>query len=370
MILKDIALENFTNYEQEHVELDGNINIFIGENAQGKSNLLEGIHYLSNISSSRNHKDKELIKWGSDAFNISAHFSNRLGDNEVEIRFVNNKKEVYLNNCKIEKKKDYIGYFITILFTPEDLTIIKGDPSLRRAYIDDELMATDVEYFLSLYKYRKILEQRNNLLKDFFRKRSSDAEMEAWEEHLVDYGTKILLKRLEMFDKIKELARATHAYITDESEQLKLEYSSRLDLTLLREGEKEKFASYYREALKENRSKDIERGFTSLGPHRDDLEIFINDVSAKKFGSQGQQRTAALSLKIAEIEFVKGKTGEYPLLLLDDVLSELDKKRKNKLLSAIRNKVQTIITTTELNEIEEDILQVGKIIRIRNGKVQ
>lgn len=370
MILKDIALENFTNYEYEFVELDENINIFIGENAQGKSNLLEGIHYLSTISSSRNHKDKELIKWGRDSFSISAHFFNRLGENEVEINYINNKKEVYLNSCKVEKKKDYIGYFLTILFTPEDLYIIKGDPSLRRAFIDEELMATDVEYFLALYKYRKILEQRNNLLKDFFRKQSSEAEMDAWEEHLAAYGTKILVKRLEMIEKIADLARKTHSFITDETEKMNIEYSSGLETNLLKEGEKDKFITYYRDELKEKRRKDIERGFTTIGPHRDDLEIYINDISAKKFGSQGQQRTAALSLKIAEIEFVKTKTGEYPLLLLDDVLSELDKKRKNKLLAAIRNKVQTIITTTELNDIEDELVEVGKIIHIRNGKVQ
>lgn len=361
MLLKNISLKNFTNYEEAECDFDDNINIFVGDNAQGKSNLLDAIYYIATISSSRKNKDSELIKWGRDYFSISAHFFNRFGDNKVDVKVLGNKKEVYLNNYKIEKRKEYIGYLITVIFNPEDLYIIKGDPSLRRQYIDNELSTTDVEYFLNLIKYKKILEQRNILLKENRRKKISNDIMEIWEDQLTNYGIKIIKKRLELIEKLQEISKKIHFRITDNVEELHIEYHSIIDLKYIE--------SSYRNLLKENRQKDIDRGYTSIGPHRDDLEILINGMSAKKFASQGQQRTISLSLKISEIEFIKEKTGEYPLLLLDDVLSELDKKRKHKLLEEIENKVQTIITTTDLNDIENFVIEKGKVIIIHDGKV-
>ena len=361
MLLKNISLKNFTNYEEANCDFDENINIFVGDNAQGKSNLLEAIYYIATISSSRKNKDKELIKWGRDFFSISAHFFNRFGENKVDVKVAGNKKEVYLNNYKIEKRKEYIGYLITVIFNPEDLYIIKGEPSLRRQYIDNELSTTDVEYFVDILKYRKILEQRNILLKEYNRKRISDDLMDIWEEQLTKYGVKIINKRLELIEKLKEISKKIHYRITENVEDLHIEYQTNVDL--------KDIENSYRNLLRENRQRDIDRGNTSIGPHRDDLEILINGMSAKKFASQGQQRTISLSLKISEIEFIKEKTGEYPLLLLDDVLSELDKKRKHKLLEEIENKVQTIITTTDLNDIENFVVEKGKVIRIHDGKV-
>lgn len=361
MILKNISLKNFTNYEDEYCEFNDNINIFVGDNAQGKSNLLEAIYYISTISSSKKNKDKELIKWGRDYFSISAHFLNKFGENKVNVKVVNNKKEVYLNNYKIEKRKEYIGYLITVIFSPEDLYIIKGEPVQRRQYIDNELSKTDVEYFVNNIKYKKVLEQRNILLKGFNKKRVSDELMDIWEEQLTKYGTNIIKKRIDLIEELKNIARDIHYRITDNTEDLKIEYQTNIDIENIEES--------YKKLLKDNRKKDIDRGYTSIGPHRDDLEILINDKSAKKFASQGQQRTISLSLKISEIEFIKKKKGEYPILLLDDVLSELDKKRKHKLLEEIENKVQTIITTTDLNDIESFFIDKGKVIIIQDGKV-
>ncbi len=361
MILKNISLKNFTNYEDAYCEFDENINIFVGDNAQGKSNLLESIYYISTISSSRKNKDKELIKWSRDYFSISAHFLNKFGENKVAVKVIGNKKEVYLNNYKIEKRKEYIGYLITVIFNPEDLYIIKGEPAQRRQYIDNELSKTDIEYFVNSIKYKKVLEQRNILLKEFTRKRVSDELMNIWEEQLIKYGTIIIRKRIDLIEDLKNISRNIHYRITENSEDLKIEYQTDIDIENIEES--------YRKLLKDNRKKDIERGYTSIGPHRDDLEISINGISAKKFASQGQQRTISLSLKISEIEFIKNKTGEYPILLLDDVLSELDKKRKHKLLEEIENKVQTIITTTDLNDIESFFVDKGKIIIIQDGKV-
>ncbi len=361
MILKNISLKNFTNYEDAYCDFDENINIFVGDNAQGKSNLLESIYYISTISSSRKNKDKELIKWSRDYFSISAHFFNKYGENKVTVKVIGNKKEVYLNNYKIEKRKEYIGYLITVIFSPEDLYIIKGEPALRRQYIDNELSKTDVEYFVDNIKYKKILEQRNILLKEFKRRSVSDALMDIWEEQLSKYGIKIIKKRLELIEQLKEISKEIHYRITDDAENLQIKYQTNIDI--------ENIENSYRKLLKEHRQKDIDKGYTSVGPHRDDLEILINGISAKKFASQGQQRTISLSLKISEIEFIKKKTGEYPILLLDDVLSELDKKRKHKLLEEIENKVQTIITTTDLNDIENFFIDKGKIIIIQDGKV-
>ena len=369
MILKDIELENFTNYEKEKCFFSENVNIFIGDNAQGKSNLLDSIYYLANINSSRGNKEKDLIKWGRDSFSISAHFLNRIGFNKVEVNFINKKKEVHINSYKIEKKREYIGYLITVMFSPEDLNIIKGDPSLRRKYLDEELIATDIEYFLSSLKYRKILEQRNKLLKEAYRRKINDHVMEAWEEQLVKYGTIILQKRINMVNKIKTIANKIHYLISDNKDNLNIEYSTKLDLEFLNKNDIDLFKEKYFKKLVESRNKDIERGYTSIGPHRDDLEIEINNISGKKFASQGQQRTVALCLKMAEIEFIKETIGEYPLLLLDDVLSELDKKRKNKLLEAIGENIQTFIPTTDLNDINDDLLKKGRIIIIVEGRI-
>lgn len=369
MVLKDIELNNFTNYESVKCEFNDNINIFLGNNAQGKSNFLDAIYYLANINSSRNKKEKDLIKWGRDYFNISAHFLNRMGINEVEINFKNKKKEVFINKYKIERKREYIGYLVTVMFDPDDLNIIKGDPSLRRKYMDQELIATDIEYYLSLIKYRKILEQRNKLLKDSYRKKINDDIMEAWEEQLAKYGIIILNKRLNLINNIKDIAKDIHYHISFNEEELTLKYSSKIDFDLLLKGDIKGFNKLYIDELKNRRSRDIERGYTSIGPHRDDIEIYINNINGKKFASQGQQRTVALCLKLAEIEFIKNSIGEYPILLLDDVLSELDKKRKNKLLEVIGNNIQTFITTTDINDINDRLLEKGKIINIEEGMI-
>ena len=369
MILKEIELENFTNYEHTKCEFKDNVNIFLGDNAQGKSNFLDSIYYLGNIGSSRVNKEKDLIKWGRDYFNISAHFLNRIGMNKVEISYKNKKKEVIINSYKIEKKREYIGYITTVIFSPDDLNIIKGDPALRRKYMDDELTATDIEYYLSSLKYKKILEQRNKLLKDSYRKNINENIMEAWEEQLAKYGIIILKKRLVLINKIKNIAKKIHYHISENKEELTLKYLSKLNLEDLLNDDLEGFKNLYLKELKERRNKDIERGYTSTGPHRDDLDIYINDINGKKFASQGQQRTVALCLKLSEIEFIKETIGEYPILLLDDVLSELDKKRKNKLLEVIGNNIQTFITTTDLNDINDKLLKKGKIIQIKEGRI-
>ena len=260
---------------------------------------------------------------------------NKFGSNEVEISYDKKKKDgkkaLFLNQYEIEKLKDYVGYFNAVFFSPENLYIVKGDPSLRRKYMDDELIQTENKYFIYINQYKKILEQKNYLLKEAYRRRNLLNFMDVWEEQLSKYGTVILKSRIDMVHHLKNMAGEIHIYLTDGEETLDVTYEYKLPVSLLESGQLASFQSLYFNQLKENRMKDLEKGYTLIGPHRDDLNLMINGVSARKFGSQGQQITAVLSLKIAEVELIKSKKGEYPILLLDDVLSELDKKKKKKI---------------------------------------
>lgn len=374
MILNNIKLENFTNYDSIQCNLDDGINIFIGDNGQGKSNLLDIIYYVATENSARNYKDRDLILWGKNYFKIFASFLNKFGSNEVEISYIkknkDGKKSLFLNHYKIEKIKDYIGYFNAVFFSPEDLYIIKGEPNLRRKYMDDELIQTENKYFIYINQYKKILEQRNSLLKEAYRRQNLLNSMDVWEEQLSKYGTVILKSRINMVHHLKNMAGEIHNYLTDGEENLDITYKSKLPISLLETGQLASFQSLYFNQLKESRIKDLEKGYTLIGPHTDDLILMINGTSARKFGSQGQQRTVALSLKIAEVELIKSKKGEYPILLLDDVLSELDKKRKNKLFSSLEKGIQTVITTTDLNDINTLIREKAKIIEIKKGTLK
>ena len=366
MIIRSLDLKDFTNYREESLTFHPNINLFVGDNAQGKSNLLDSLYFIATLGSGRSHTDRELVRWGEEGFSLSAAFSNRHGDHQLKIRG-GKKKEVRIDGYDIQKKKEYIGYLTVILFTPDDLSLIKGDPSLRRAYMDQELAQTDVEAYVLQLRYRKILEQRNTLLKESWR-HGFGQDMDAWEDQLVQKGTRILKKRLELLQLLAPLAQETHASIS-EGEELKVEYQSKTELEPLLEGREEEFMEAYRKILWKKREEDAQRGFTTRGPHRDDLNLTAGGVSLRKFGSQGQQRTAALSLKLAEIGYMKEKTGEYPILLLDDVLSELDRKRKNKLLETIDGRVQTFITGTDLHDLEGGLQDRGKVLTIQEGKV-
>ena len=303
MIKKNIKLENFTNYDSVQCNLDEGINIFIGENGQSKSNLLDSIYYVATENSARNHKDRDLILWGRDYFKISASFLNKFGLTEVEISYDKKKKDgkksLFLNQYEIEKLKDYVGYFNAVFFSPKDLYIVKGDPSLRRKYMDDELIQTENKYFIYINQYKKILEQRNSLLKEAYRRsrRNLLNSMDVWEEQLSKYGTVILKSRIDMVHHLKNMAGEIHNYLTDGEDTLDVTYESKLPVSLLESGQLASFQSLYFNQLKENRMKDLEKGYTLLGPHRDDLNLMINGISARKFASQGQQRTAALSFK-------------------------------------------------------------------------
>lgn len=360
-------MKNFRNYHTLELKLNRNLNIFIGNNAQGKTNILEAIYLLSTGDSHRTNVTSEMVNWQQDSFYISSLVNKKEQEFEIELLFKNRKKEVKINDNKLKKLEDLLGYINSIIFSPEDLKLVKGSPSKRRKFINLEISQINSYYYHNLQEYRKIIRQRNNLLKEIREGKSSKDMLVVWNQQLINLGSKIITKRLNALDKLSILARLMHRKITDGLETLDLSYQSSLDLSK-DDTTVEKIKSIFTEKLKTNQQKEIQRGVSLFGPHRDDILFKVNDINIRKFGSQGQQRTAALALKLAELEFMKSEIGEYPILLLDDVFSELDSSRQRYLLKVIENKIQTFITSTEINKLHK--LEENKnIYQVKGGKV-
>ncbi|MEL7567606.1 MAG: DNA replication/repair protein RecF [Dehalobacterium sp.] len=369
MKLLSLDLRNFRNYLGQKIDFNPNLNIVIGLNAQGKSNLLEAINYLSIFSSFRNARDADMIKWGQSYFFIEGLIKKQNSEYLLTLGYnVENKKIFKVNGNQRKNISDLLGVFNSVVFSPEDLNIVKTGPMARRKFLDKEMMQLFPSYYFSLIQYHKILVQRNNLLKEIRGNINKSDILEIWNYQLIDTGSKIIKKRLEVLTKLGPLARLTHRRITNGEEELDLNYES-LELEQEEDLKKlslEEIKNIFSSQLQKKIKTEIYRGVSLIGPHRDDLKITINGVDARKFGSQGQQRTAALALKIAELELVKSETGEYPVLLLDDVMSELDERRRDHLLVFIGERVQTFITTTDLDFKYAD----GKVIRVFQGEIK
>jgi len=366
MFLKWLKLNNFTNYTELNYEVDNFLNLIVGDNAQGKTNLLDAIYYLSNGSSYRYHQDQQLIKWNSDFFTIQALTENKYSQNKLVFSYTKNKKNINVNENKLNKVADLLGIFTVVFFSPDDLYLVKGNPNLRRKYLDTELSQVSPKYYYYLQQYKKSLLQRNRLLKEIKFKKIDQKNLEIWNIQLAHYGAWLIVKRLEMLKKIKPLARLTHRKLADGLEELEIIYRHSLPVKnsqFTLQDLEESFLSELSLCLEE----DLLRGFTTKGPHRDDFEVRVNGYDLRNFGSQGQQRTAALSLKIAEVEFMYAETGEYPVLLLDDVLSELDKKRRDQLLRLVSERIQTFITCTETGFLNREIVEKASVTQVTNG---
>lgn len=364
-----LNLKNFRNYKKQEIEFKKNVNIIIGLNAQGKSNLLEAINYLSVFSSFRHAQDADLIKWGEPYFLIEGSVEKKSGLYQLSLAYNRqHKKNLKINGNEQKKVSDVLGVFNSVVFSPEDLNIIKIGPQARRQFLDKEIMQLFPTYYFSLIQYRKIISQRNNLLKEIRENKEKKDLLPIWNAQLIEHGSKIIKKRLDVLQKLIPLARLTHRKITSGEEDLDLNYESIVlgERKKIRNNNIETIKELFFNQLEEQEKNEIYRGFSMVGPHRDDLSLTINDVDVRKFGSQGQQRTTALSLKISELELVRAETGEYPVLLLDDVMSELDEQRRNHLLLFIGDKVQTFITTTELDFKLKD----GRIICIEDGMIK
>ena len=341
MYIQSLELKNYRNYDRLIIEFSSGTNILYGDNAQGKTNILEAVYLGATTKSHRGSKDKEFIRFGENESHIRIHLMKQDIGHQIDMHLKKSRtKGAAIDRIPIKRSSDLLGFVPVIFFSPEDLSIIKNGPSERRKFLDIELSQLEKMYLHQLSSYNRVMAQRNNLLKQL-----------AYQRELLD-----TLDRQKFIEDLNEIIREIHKNLTGKKEKivLKYDYSVNYDEFLT--------------VLQRKREIDLKYASTGAGPHRDDIEFLVNGIDIRKFGSQGQQRTAALSLKLAQIELVKRQTGETPILLLDDVLSELDSSRKNYLLDSIKD-IQTLITCTGLEEFINSHLQIDKMFQVKLGKI-
>ena len=357
MILKSVELSDFRNYETLHMEFDCGTNILYGDNAQGKTNILESVYLSGTTKSHKGSKDREMIRFGCEESHIRTIVEKNGLDYQIDMHLKKNRsKGIAINRIPIKKASELFGILNIVFFSPEDLNIIKNGPSERRRFLDLELCQLDKVYLYYLSKYNKILNQRNKLLKDIQFRPDLMETLDIWDMQLVECGRKVIETRAAFVEQLNEIVYGIHKNISGNKEELILKY------------EPDTASDELERKLNANKDRDLKFGQTSVGPHRDDLSFFIHGVDIRKFGSQGQQRTSALSLKLSEIELVKASIHDTPILLLDDVLSELDSNRQNFLLNSIHN-IQTVITCTGLDEFVKNRFQINKVFQVIEGQV-
>ncbi|MDF7637833.1 DNA replication/repair protein RecF [Lactobacillus sp. ESL0791] len=369
MYLKQFTVQNYRNLQELKIDFAPNVNIFIGKNAQGKTNLLEAIYFLALTRSHRTSSDKELIAFGKDFANLTGQVQKSQVELDLRILLTKKGKKVWLNRIEQAKLSKYVGQLNAILFSPEDLDLIKGAPALRRKFMDQEFGQINAEYLYFASKYHQVLAQKNNYLRQIVRGEAHDLVfLDVLSDQLAGIAAEIIVRRFKYLNYLSRYAGKAYAQISSESEKLTLEYQPSIaDIQLTDNTEQ-----IYQKVLanfKQNRPVEIKKGTTLSGPHRDDLAFMLDGKNAHLYGSQGQQRTIALSVKLAEIQLVHQLTDEYPLLLLDDVMSELDHSRQSALLNYIHGKTQTFITTTDLAGISWEIIKAPRVYRIQSGNI-
>lgn len=370
MELTNLQLHHFRNYGDLALTFQSGVNVFLGENAQGKTNLLESIYVLALARSHRTNNDKDLIQWGQKEASVSGRVEHRLGQTPISLQFSSKGKHARVNHLDQSRLSDYIGQLNIIVFAPEDLALVKGSPSVRRRFIDMEFGQMNPAYLHNTSQYRQILKERNAYLKRLQLKQTSDRIfLDVLTDQLVHFGSRVVAARADFIQRLEKAAAPIHEEISDRKERLNLAYQTPVtseDVTALSIDE---LAQRFRSALDKQVEREVLMGTTLLGPHRDDLQLLVNGNDVAVFGSQGQQRTSALSLKLAEIELMHEETGEYPVLLLDDVLSELDASRQTHLLLAIQDKVQTFLTAPSLSEVARQLIDEPKVFQVNAGSI-
>ena len=357
MILKSLELANFRNYEELNISFDKGTNILYGDNAQGKTNILEAIYVSATTKSHKGSKDKEIINFDKEEAHIRTYLEKENVETRVDMHLRKNKsKGIAIDGQKIKKAADLMGLLNVVFFSPEDLSIIKDGPAERRRFADMELCQLDSFYLYNLNHYNKIIGQRNKLLKDMYFQPELKETLNIWDSQLVSFGSKIIERREQFVKQLGDIIFDIHKKLSGGKEELVIAYEPDVNI------------EDFEKQMKYNQDKDIRLKQTTTGPHRDDFSFVVNGVDIRKYGSQGQQRTAALSLKLSEIELVKKISKDTPVLLLDDVLSELDSNRQNYLLNSIGN-IQTIITCTGLDEFINNRFEINKIFKVTNGTV-
>lgn len=373
MKINKIYAVNFRNYSSCNLDFSSMINVFYGQNAQGKTNILEAIFYSSFGMSHRTFTEDDLLKISCKEMAVGVEYESFSGVHDIKIKkyqqLGRNKKEIFLDGTKVRPKEHY-GSLNVVMFSPEDLQLVKGEPSLRRRFFDMQIAQTDPIYYDLLVKYNRVLQQRNKLLKEIRDNGGAPLQLEPWNKEFIVLATAIAKKRQLALEKLQAIAGEIYASITGNKETLTIKYELKANNgeLLYPESDFSAWEMFYTNKLKERERIDILRGNTGIGPHRDDIVLLLNDMSLKSFGSQGQQRSGALALKLSQLEYVRREIGEFPVLLLDDVMSELDNNRRAQLLLFIDGRVQTFITVNDRELIPE--LAGNAYFEIMQGSVR
>jgi DNA replication and repair protein RecF len=369
LFLKSLRLQQFRNYEQADLTFSSVVNLFIGNNAQGKTNILEAIYLLALARSHRAHHDRELIQWDQATANVLASVDKRYGECELQMTVSKNGKQVRVNGLQQKKMSEFIGQLNVVLFAPEDLELVKGSPNIRRNFLNMEISQIYPSYVHHLRQYIRALDHKNKLLRTWHQISSEQQQMlTIFNEQLAINAAKILKIREEFLRKLRFWSKKIHDGISNQTEDLDIQYHSSLAVDL--DKDDSVLIEEVMVKLEMVKEKEIRQGNALIGPHRDDLLFFINQREVAKYGSQGQQRTAALSVKLAEIELIQEMVGEYPILLLDDVLSELDELRQTHLIHTFQDKVQTFITTTSIANIDMNLIGHADQFIVTQGTIE
>lgn len=356
MYIRELSLQNFRNYNYLNLVLHPGINVFVGDNAQGKTNILESIYLCATARSHRTNKEKEVIGWEQSEAHIRLEIQKKNIEDQIDFHLDKRGKGVAINRIPIQRLGDLLGVLSVVMFSPEDLQMIKRSPGERRRFIDLELCQIDRIYYYELQQYHKVLKQRNNLLKNFEHTSDAQSMLEVWDAQIIEYGSNVINRRLSFIKELERIAQEIHFNISGEKEKLEITYDPSVTV------------EDYEKKLGTSHKQDIFRRSTSIGPHRDDLIFLINDMDVRTYGSQGQQRTVVLSIKLAQLRMIEEILGEQPVLLLDDVLSELDYHRQQFLFEHTQE-IQTLITCTGIEESVWNSQSIGKLFKVSKGTI-
>ena len=366
MRIERLKLTNFRNYSNLDIKLSSNINLFIGDNAQGKTNILESIYLLSLTKSNRYGNEDNLIKFNEEIAKIEGMIYGDFPIRKQEIHLTKTKKQLFINNKEIRRNRDYISNFCVIAFTPDDLEIVKGSPNARRNMLNIDISQLHNNYIAYLNEYNQVIKIRNEYLKKMNLNGNTDERyLEVINSKMIENAIIIYQFRFEFFNKVNELVSKIFKKITGIS-NLTIKYHNSLNIDTF---DKEIIRKKYQNKIKKNLNIELMQGMTLTGPHRDDFSFDLNGIDMKSFASQGQQRMAIVALKLSEIYLFKKEYGEYPVLLLDDIFSEIDNKKRQRIIKYLQNDIQSIITTTDVNDISSEILESATIYNVKSGKV-
>lgn len=363
MYIKSIKGKNYRNYDDIDITLSKNLNIFLGENAQGKTNLAEALYFIGTLKSHRTSRNKELIKWNENDTYIKASIYGKFSEDIIEV-FISLKEKNYvkINGVKATKATDVLGRLNIVMFSPEDLKLVKEGPSIRRKFIDFELCQIRPKYHYLINRYNKILSQRNNILRSLQFSKDLESTFEIFTDQLIEVAAEVIIMRNDFLDRINKISYEIHSKITNGLEELEISYICDVKNFSSKENIKNELINKF----KSKKMLEIKKGYSLVGPHKDDILIKVNSVDTRIFGSQGQQRSAALSLKLSEIEIINSIKGEYPILILDDVLSELDENRQKYLINNLKH-LQTILTCTSGSDIDLFESENKNIFHVKEG---